>query len=536
MNESEEKANYDRLAERVQLLERRLTSIESILRLEWQQKESTEESTKVITAESTESRLVEYGLAWLGGIVFLLGILFFMSYIHNLGYPVLSVISAYIFTLVFLAVAYSLRTQFPVLLNVLFICIPLLLFYITLKLHFFTEQPLIATRGITLILLLLLVAGQFMVSIRKNSEFLASISITLLVAVAIINNSDVLSFILLVIAALTCVIFLYTRIWWKLLLYSLILVYLAHLIWLLNNPLLGHSPRFVEDPQYSIIFLMIYGVVYALTILIPKKSLESNGILISITIWNAMSFSFILLMMFPVFYKESYYLISTVIAIFCLGFSVFLFIKYSRNFAPATYACFGFMAMTVAIYGYLGLPTTYLLLVLQSFLVVSVALWYRSQIIVVVNSILFLTLLIVYFSTSESLATINFSFAFTALATARILNWKKERLTLRTELFRNIYLGCGFIMLLYSLNHSVTDNYITLSWTAVAIAFFILSILLRNIKYRYLSILALGITGCRLFIIDMETMEVGYRVIAFLVFAVITLSVSLYYSKRISKR
>jgi len=36
--------------------------------------------------------------------------------------------------------------------------------------------------------------------------------------------------------------------------------------------------------------------------------------------------------------------------------------------------------------------------------------------------------------------------------------------------------------------------------------------------------------------VDMESMEVGYRVIAFLVFAVITLGVSLYYSKRILKR
>jgi len=536
MNTFEEKANYDQLAERVQLLEKRLTSMESLLRLEWRERENAQESNQVYTAEHTESRLVEYGLAWLGGIVFLLGILFFMSYIHSIGYPVLSVIAAYVFTLLLMISAFGLRKQFPVLLNVLFICIPILLFYITLKLHFFTEQPLIATRGIAILLLLLLIAGQFIVSLRKNSEFFASISITLLVALSIITDSGSLTFLMLVVAAVSSVVVFYKKMWWKMLIYSLFLVYFAHLIWLLGNPLLGHPPRFVENPQNSIIFLMIYGVTYAITILIPKKLLKTNGILISITIWNAIAFSFILLLTFPVFYKESYFLISAVISVFCLGVSVFLYIKYSRNFAPATYACFGFLAMTVAIYGYLGLPETYLLLVLQSFLVVSVALWYRSQILVVVNSLLFIVILIVYLSTSESLDTINYAFAFTALATARILNWKKERLTLRTELFRNIYLGCGFIMLLYSLSHSVAVNYITLSWTATAIGFFLLSIFLNNIKYRYLSILAIFVTGCRLFFVDMENMEVGYRVIAFLAFAVITLGVSLYYSKRILKR
>ena len=62
----------------------------------------------------------------------------------------------------------------------------------------------------------------------------------------------------------------------------------------------------------------------------------------------------------------------------------------------------------------------------------------------------------------------------------------------------------------------------------------ILSILLHNIKYRYFSILTIVVTGGHLFFVDLGQLEVGYRVIAFLVFAVVSLGVSLYYTKRIS--
>ena len=51
------------------------------------------------------------------------------------------------------------------------------------------------------------------------------------------------------------------------------------------------------------------------------------------------------------------------------------------------------MAMSIALYGLVGLPRVYLLLSVQSLLVVSMALWFRNRLIVVMNSLLFLTIL-----------------------------------------------------------------------------------------------------------------------------------------------
>jgi len=302
---------------------------------------------------------------------------------------------------------------------------------------------------------------------------------------------------------------------------------------LFNNPVMGNTMRIVDSSQFNILFLFGYGIIYASSIFISNAKIESKGILISVTICNALLFSMLLSILIIPFYKESYGLICGALAIFCIIFSVFLKLKSTRIFAPATYACFGFMALSAAIYGFSGMPNTYFLLVLQSFLVVSMALWFRSKIIVIVNTFLFIAILLLYLFSAIHTVPINFVFAITALATARILNWKKERLTLKTEMYRNLFLFVGFFMLLYSLSHALPNQYVTLSWTSAAIVFFILSLKLKNMKYRYMSISTIIITGGHLFFVDLRQLELGYRVIAFMVFAIISLVVSLYYSKRI---
>ncbi|MCK5207518.1 MAG: hypothetical protein KAQ79_05845 [Cyclobacteriaceae bacterium] len=538
--ENENPQNYELLSNKIQSLEKRLSSIESMLRIEWAGKEeklkSSEKPEEGYTAENTESKIVEYGLAWLGSIVFLFGIIFLMTYTESLGYVISSRAIAYLATIMLVALAYYLRNSFPILVHVLNICGMLLFYYITLKLHFFTEQPLIQQKSIGLLLLFILIGVQFLIAVRRKSEFQAGIAVILCISTAIFSDSTYTTLSIITLTSMVALILFYQYAWWRLLIFSLFMVYLTHLLWFFGNPIMGHQMKVIENPQYNIIFLFALGIIYTLSIFISVEKIKSNGALISTAIWNALCFSFLLLINVLSFYKESYVWIFGTIAIFCILYAVLLKIKGSRNFAPATYACFGFMAFSVAVYGFSGLPDVYFLLVLQSLLVVSMALWFRSQIIVVANSFLFISILLIYLITSESIDTINFAFAFTALATARILNWKKERLTLKTEVFRNVYLIVLFFMVLFSLSHALPSQYVTLAWTAAAIVFFILSILLRKIKYRWMAILTIIVTGGHLFFIDLGQMEIGYRVIAFLVFAIISLGVSLYYTKRIRNK
>ncbi|MCK5368886.1 MAG: hypothetical protein KAQ62_10050, partial [Cyclobacteriaceae bacterium] len=389
-----------------------------------------------------------------------------MGYTESLGHFISSKVIAYSATLLLLTFSYFARHSFPILVHVLNICSVLLFYYITLRLHFFTDHPLISSMGIDLLLLFIIIGIQAYHAIRKNSELLGIIAITLCITTAIFSNSTYITFMILTITAIGALILFYQKLWWGLLISSLFMVYLTHLMWLLSNPVMGNQMKIVELPQYNILFLLGYGIIYAFSIFVSKEKLESYTALISTSIWNALCFSFLIFLNIVPFYAENYALIFTAIASFCLIFAVILKLKSSRNFAPATYACFGFMAFSAAVYGFSGLPDAYFLLVLQSLLVVSMALWFRSQIIVVANSFLFVSILLIYLITSESVDVINFAFAFTAFATARILSWKKERLTLETEVFRNVYLFVVFFMVLFSLNHALPSHYVTLAWTA----------------------------------------------------------------------
>ncbi|MBM3792402.1 MAG: DUF2339 domain-containing protein, partial [Acidobacteria bacterium] len=173
----------------------------------------------------------------------------------------------------------------------------------------------------------------------------------------------------------------------------------------------------------------------------------------------------------------------------------------------------------------------FLWLALQSLLVVSMSLWFRSRLLVVLNSLIFLGILLAYLAVSPVSDAVNFGFAFVALASARIMNWQKERLTLKTEMLRNVYLAVLLGMMLYALGHALPQNYTALAWTAAAAAYFLLSLLLHNIKYRWMSVLTLLATVLHLIFVDLRHLEPGYRVAAFLFLGVMALTISLFYTK-----
>jgi hypothetical protein len=299
---------------------------------------------------------------------------------------------------------------------------------------------------------------------------------------------------------------------------------------------MGHPMQAVATHQYNLVYLFSYSAIFSVVALIRQKGFFPDNVYVSSVILNGMSFSFIILLVVLTFFQENYIVLFIAISVFCLFFSILLKIRTERPFAPSFFACYSFMALSVAVYGFANLPDAYFYLALQSLLVVSMALWFRSRIIVVMNTLLYLGILILFLIIESPTNMINIAFTIVALLTARILNWQKERLTLKTEIYRNVYLFTAFIMVLFSLYHALPGQYITVSWTVAAALFFILSIVLHNIKYRWMAIVTILVTGVYLFIVDLAHMEVGYRIVAFLFFAVISFSASLYYTKRIKKK
>jgi uncharacterized membrane protein len=91
-------------------------------------------------------------------------------------------------------------------------------------------------------------------------------------------------------------------------------------------------------------------------------------------------------------------------------------------------------------------------------------------------------------------------------------------------------------MVLFTLYHLVPKQYITLSWTIAALGYFIFSLVLKNVKYRYLSLATMIAAVFYLFINDLARIELVYRVIALLVLSVISIGLSFYYAKKLRNR
>jgi uncharacterized membrane protein len=91
----------------------------------------------------------------------------------------------------------------------------------------------------------------------------------------------------------------------------------------------------------------------------------------------------------------------------------------------------------------------------------------------------------------------------------------------------------GFVMMLLALYHSVPKHFITLSWTLAALIYFLLSILLKNVKYRYLALGNMICAALYLFLVDLAKIELIYRVLALLFLSAISIGISMYYTNRI---
>jgi uncharacterized membrane protein len=96
-----------------------------------------------------------------------------------------------------------------------------------------------------------------------------------------------------------------------------------------------------------------------------------------------------------------------------------------------------------------------------------------------------------------------------------------------------MYLMTGASMLLYSLHEVVPVHFISLSWVLTAVVFFLLSLLLQNIKYRWLAIATVLVTVFYVFIVDLKSISLGYRIVALMVISFISLGISIFYSRRI---
>ncbi len=542
--ENSEKTGADNILKRMKALELRVAQLESELGITWSPKKKAgklkaepAESAEVSDNQSLlETQIGGSGLALMGNIVLLFGITFLMQYLQNLGFGFFSSLFGYAAVAGVFLLAHYVRKTYS---NMAFLFNMngyLLVYYVTLRLHFFSTVPLISGKIIALALLLIVTAVFIYLALKQSSQLLAGLALVLATITGIVSDTTHFMLPLATIIAAISVFFLARYGWWKLLMLSIFLVYMTYILWFLNNPFLGHPLEAISNHQFGYLYLFACAAIYSILALVPQKGTFPDNPVIASIILNGLGFSFMILFFVLRFFKDNYILMFASISLFCLIYSVILKARSSWKVTAALYALYGFVALSVTIYAIYNFPRAYLLLSVQSLLVVSMALWFRSRVIVVMNAFLYLILLIAYLASPEHKDFINFSFALVALITARTLNWKKKLLEIKTEMLRNTYLIAGFIMVLYALLRAVPQQYVTLSWTLAALLYFVLSFAMKNVKYRYLAIGTMLAAALYLFIVDLARVEIVYRVVAFLFLAIISIGVSMYYFRKMRKK
>ncbi len=484
---------------------------------------------------SIEFGIGEYGMAWLGNIVLLVAVVFFVQQLHNSVNPRLSILVGFAAVAGIYSISFFTRKTYLYLSNLFRYNGHLLLFYLTLRLHF-VQNSVIENLTLGLIATVAVLGVLFYLAFRKQSQLLMGIVLLMMLITGIVSNSTHFLLGISTFTAASAVIFYYRFGWIRLVIAFIFFIYLAQLIWLLNNPVVTHVAEFRENHEFCYIYFIATGFIFSHLAILPKKEKVSNEILIFALIWNGLGFTSLLIITVFTYLNENYVLIFSLISLFSLIYSIMIYSRSFLKISASIYAIYGFIAMSVAIYGIFLFPRAYTLFAIQSFLVVSMALWFRSQFIVVMNTLLFLLLLVFYIKAPVSYNSANFSFMLVSFITARVINWKKERLNLKTELIRNLYLISGFVMTLIAFYHAVPDSLVTVSWIFAAILFFVFGYLMQNIKYRWLAIAAVIASAINILVVDMSSMDASARIVIFMLLAIISIAVSVVYTKYLANK
>ncbi len=417
---------FKELSEELELVKNRLTQIEASLEnlnvqnvhLKKDESAGDDEDFEIklpFSAKgSIEFSVGEYGMAWLGNIVLFFGITFLVGYLQKAEYAIFSVIAGFLAGAGIYAFSYLTRNSYIYLSKLLAFNGHFLVFYFTLRLHFFQDNPIIKNEFLGLLLLLIVVGVLFYKALQKKSQLMLGIVLIMLLITGIVSNSIHFSSAVTAFTALISIILYYRFGWLKLTFIFILLTYITHLNWLLNDPFIGNSPEFIASPGVGYVYFIATGLIFSMLALIPKKMEISSDFIITSLILNGLSFTVIMAIIIVTFFGKSYVPIFAAITFFCLIYSIILQ-KYSDiKIMASMYALYGFLALSVAIYGSFGLPESYLFLTLQSLLVVSMALWFRSKFIVLMNTLLFIGIMILYIYGPENINSTNFALMLVA--------------------------------------------------------------------------------------------------------------------------
>ena len=537
MGDSSQNPSSKKILELLRTLESRIARIESRLELD-SPAVPEPASAPAVAAEDDEELELQLGQNWFAkaGIVGLaLGIAFLLTLPYD-GFPsFLPSILGYCLVGGIFFLSHFWRESFQQVSRYLLGGGLLLLYFTTLRLFYFTPSPALSNKTIELALLLIVVFGNVTIAIRRQSIYLAGFNLTLGFLTVLIGGEPGFVFALLTLLAASI-----SYLTWRfqsngLLAFGMSLTYLTHFLWSANNPFFTGELQFGLAPEIHLGFILIYASLFAAAIALRKDTTqEGPGVILNSALNAFVGFVIFSLSLLsnPTINTVAWQLVASILF---LGVAITFWIREKSVYSTFAYAMIGYAALSAAIVAQFRMPDFFVWLCWQSLLVVSTAVWFRSRFIVVANFIIYLIIFIAFLSSSTTVSSVSVSFGLVALLSARVLNWQRDKLALRTELMRNAYLASALLFLPYALYNSVPPHLVSVSWLLLAALYYSASRILKSRKYRWMALLTMSLTILYLFIVDLTTVDPVVRIISFLAVGSALLGISMIYSKKKKK-
>ncbi len=407
-----------------------------------------------------------------------------------------------------------------------------LLFFATLRLHFFTPEAPVSSPALESALLGATALAGLSLAAFPASFSLLLLSLALVDAAALVSGEPLVVFAAAAAVIVAASLFAVRSRRAALLPWAAALAFATHLLWFLDFPLPGRAIAPPAAPGWNAYALLVSIALIAAGSLLQPRRPEEGPAAIATALVNAaggyLLFVFVTLAQFTTAFVAPH------LAAFLLFLTAAIVFWLQRRGAYATfiYAIAGYVALSAAIVAAFPPPACFLWLSWQSVLVVATAVWFHSRFIIIANFVIFLTLAAASLVLAGAVSPVTLSVGAAALVTAHILTVRKEGLGLNGTVMRNAYLACALFVIPVALAHWMPTGLVSQSWLMLALVYYLAARILHAASYRWMALLTLILTAGYVLLVDLARIEPIYRVISCIILGIVLLVVSLVYSRR----
>ena len=427
MNTSENDVTGKEILQHLKSIESRISKLETYLDLPASRTDEDIEDEVYIpkkkseTDEELEFRIGQYWFAKLGIFVFLVGWIIGNTLPFGELNQFIPVAIGFAMGIAVIVASLFIKSKFPHLSGWVLGSGFVIVYLASLRMHFFSPSPLITNTVPVLIIVFFISLILIITGIKWGSAYITALGFSAAYLSALIGDNSYLIFFTVSLVAIQASYLKIKLNWVGLLNFTIVLTYLIHLLWFINNPFIGNQLEIQTNEPVNLIFILIYQIIFALAYFADKKFDEYLPTAMSILVNTSMGYGLFLLItiLSTPSLGQVYHLFASIIF---LGFAIMFFTQKSSKVATFYYAMTGYAALSIAIILQFDKPDFFMWLCWQSVIVVSTAVWFRSKFIVVANFFIFLFIFLVFLILAGTTSGISLSFGIVALLSARILN------------------------------------------------------------------------------------------------------------------